>query len=43
VQDDTAQPPGLGVDVVCHASILTTRTPVDALLARFGELLFASA
>lgn len=34
VQDDAAQPPGLGVDMESHASILTIRTRVHPWIAR---------
>lgn len=40
VKDDAAQPPGLGVDMESHASILTIRDRLHPLLDRFRTSLF---
>lgn len=41
VQDDAAQPPGLGVDMESHVSILTIGTRLHPLLAGFRPTLFS--
>jgi hypothetical protein len=43
VKDDAAQPPGLGVDMESHASILTIGGRLDPPMARFHDVLFSSS
>jgi hypothetical protein len=43
VKDDAAQPPGLGVDMESHASILTIGGRLDPPMARFRDVLFSSS
>jgi hypothetical protein len=43
VKDDAAQPPGLGVDVESHASILTIGERLDPPMVLFCRFLFSSS